>query len=226
MQRACDEVSGSSAFRKILGIILKLGNRMNTAGPASRDKARAISLASLRKLNQGKAFDKKTTFMHYLVMVVKRNNPLLLNFKDDLPTLFKAEKAHWQLAVSEFERLENDLDEVRRIALQSCPDGGDDAHTLRSGVLSVTREVEILQDSSVGRFTLDAHLRMAAVVNEIQRSRKRFERALSYFGESSNTEMNPDEMFQILGDFCRSFDVASDEVAAREKAKVSLQHGC
>ena len=41
-----------------------------------------FTLDSLLKLNTAKAFDKKTSILHYLVILAKRNDPTLLDFKD------------------------------------------------------------------------------------------------------------------------------------------------
>lgn len=41
-----------------------------------------FTLDSLLKLNTAKAFDKKTSILHYLVMIARRNDPTLLDFKD------------------------------------------------------------------------------------------------------------------------------------------------
>lgn len=41
-----------------------------------------FTLDSLLKLNAAKAFDKKTSILHYLVMLSMRNDPSLLDFKD------------------------------------------------------------------------------------------------------------------------------------------------
>merc|ERR1719253_1355632 len=90
IEKACDELSNSVRLRKIFGIVLNIGNRLNTAGQTGQKrKAGSFTLKSLLKLNQAKAFDNKTTFLHYLVLVVQRNSEALLDFKDDLPTVSK-----------------------------------------------------------------------------------------------------------------------------------------
>jgi hypothetical protein len=92
IESACDELSDSTRLRQLFGFILTFGNRLNMAGSGGNVNTRktgAFSLDSLLKLHQAKAFDKKTTFLHYLVLIVQRNNELLLNFKDDLPTCSK-----------------------------------------------------------------------------------------------------------------------------------------
>jgi hypothetical protein len=221
VQNACDEIMGSSRFRKVLGIVLELGNRLNTAGSHTREKAGAIKLDSLLKLNQAKAFDKKTTFLHFVVKVIRENKASLVHFKEEIPLVFKAEKIHWEQLISEMERIEKELDEVRKIALyQSGHYPGsvcDDNQTILSSSLPLNREVEILQTSAVGRFTLDACLRMAVLVNEVEKAKEQFDELSRYFGE----EERPDEVFCTIGTFARNFEIALDEVIEAEKDKVS-----
>jgi hypothetical protein len=73
VELACDELKNSDHFRKLLGIVLNLGNHLNTAGTTGKQKAGAFSLNSLLELSQAKAFDKKTTFLQYVVLVVQRD---------------------------------------------------------------------------------------------------------------------------------------------------------
>ena len=120
IEKACDEISNSVRLRKLFGIVLNIGNRLNTAGPGQKRKAGAFSIKSLLKLNQAKAFDNKTTFLHYVVLVVRRNSEKLLDFKDDLPTVFKADKIYWDQCVSELEEVETQLENVRKIALHEA----------------------------------------------------------------------------------------------------------
>lgn len=54
------------------------------ASPAywGQGQTTGFTLDSLLKLNTAKAFDKKTSILHYLVMLARRNDPTLLDFKD------------------------------------------------------------------------------------------------------------------------------------------------
>lgn len=232
VQKACDEIIFSSRFRKVLGIILALGNRLNAAGSSTKDIARAITIDSLTKLNQAKAFDQKTTFLLYVVKIIRSNNMgSLVPFRDEISNVFKAEKSHWDQSVMEMEKLEKELDEVRKIALhqsallQPSRSEDDDSQTLLTASLSLSREVEVLQGSAVGRFTLDACLRMAVLVNEVENSKGHYNTLLRYFGEEDST-MRPDEVFKIISTFSKSIDIALDEVIDQEKAKVSRLYVC
>ena len=56
IEKACDEISNSVRLRKLFGIVLNIGNRLNTAGPGQKRKAGAFSIKSLLKLNQAQKF--------------------------------------------------------------------------------------------------------------------------------------------------------------------------
>lgn len=49
---------------------------------SAQGQTTGFTLDSLLKLNTAKAFDKKTSILHYLVILAKRNDPTLLDFKD------------------------------------------------------------------------------------------------------------------------------------------------
>ncbi len=65
----------SSRLKTLLNIILKLGNQLN------QKDAAGFTFDSLLKLNSAKAFDKRTSILHYLIMVVERHDKLLPDFK-------------------------------------------------------------------------------------------------------------------------------------------------
>ena len=229
VQKACDEVMCSSRFRKILGIVLSLGNRLNSEGNNGREPARAITLDSLLKLNQAKAFDRQTTFLHFVITNIRRNKASLIHFKDDMPSIFKVEKMQWSLVMLEMQRMEKGIDELRKISLHhSQVQAGltaDDAVPLTRSSMSVNREVELLQTTSVGRFTLDACLRMAVLVSEVDKAKDQVDALYQYFGEVNKSNGQPDAVFHTVCTFGTNFDRALDEVINQEKAKIREMRG-
>ncbi|KAL7564532.1 hypothetical protein ACA910_017686 [Epithemia clementina (nom. ined.)] len=232
VEAACDELFNSVRLRQLLGIILTFGNRLNTAGNKKR-KAGAFTLDSLLKLNQAKAFDKKTTFLHYVILIVQRNNEILLRFKDDLPTVFKADKVFWDQCLTDLDGVESQLENVRRIALYQArqshgyrlrkhkshsTDDGDESLSDGEVSLSLEEEVEALRATPIGIFTLSAIKYVSSLRDKVEETRAKFERLLEYFGEEENT-WQPHELFSTIAKFCRDFDKAKDEVLANEKKK-------
>lgn len=237
VEQACEELKNSIRFRKLLGIVLNLGNRLNTAGSSKKSKARGVSLESLLKLSQAKAFDKKTTFLHYVVLVVQRNNNDLLHFKEDIPNVMKADKVHWDQCLSDLEEVEHQLETVRKIALFEARDtlssktrkkmkkaaGDEDEENLPDIEISLEEEVAALRATQVGLFTLDAIKKVSALRDKVEWTNKRFGRLCEYLGEDSNKNAMPHEVFKIMITFCRDFDRAVSDVAKQQKAKERAQ---
>jgi hypothetical protein len=227
VEDACDELSHSSRLRTLLGIVLQFGNRLNTAGANSKRKAGAFTLDSLLKLNQAKAFDKKTTFLHYVVLIVQRNNELLLNFSDDLPTVLKADKVFWDQCLSDLEEVENQLENVRRISLHEArmkqqyrlQQKQADDDSLGDIEMTLEEEVEALRATPTGLFTLGAIKQVSALRDKVELTRRKFLKALEYFGEDEK-KMQPHELFNIFTTFCRDFNKAKEEVFANAKKRL------
>ena len=236
VESACDDLINSVRLRKLLGIVLNIGNRLNTAGSTSKSKAGAFTLESLLKLSQAKAFDRKTTFLHYIVLVVQRNNELLLRFKDDLPTVMKADKVYWDQVVSDLEEVENQLENVRRVALHQAQlafryslrkmakkprenDNGDDDDSMSDTSMTLEEEVEALRATAIGLFTLGAIKQVSALRDKVENTKTKFSRLLEYFGEDERQEIQPHELFTIICTFCRDFDRAKEQVYDNVKKK-------
>ena len=230
IENACDNLFHSVRLRQLLGIILNFGNRLNTAGNKKR-KAGAFTLDSLLKLNQAKAFDRKTTFLNYIVLIVQRNNEILLNFKDDLPAVFKADKVFWDQCLSDLEEVENQLENVRKIALYQArqahyrfrrrrkqDDDGDESLGEDDIDMSLEEEVEALRSTPVGLFTLSAIKYVSSLRDKVEETKRKFAQLLEYFGEEDKNRQ-PHELFSTMVSFCRDFDKAKEEVFALEKKK-------
>ena len=233
IEKACDELLNSVRLRKLFGIVLNIGNRLNTAGPGQKRKAGAFSIKSLLKLDQAKAFDNKTTFLHYVVLVVQRNSEALLDFKEDLPSVSKADKIYWDQCVAELEEVETQLENVRKLALHEAkenkivyqlpkakstePDNDSDDLSVES--MSLEDEVSLLRSTKIGMFALSAIRKVSQLRERVDTAKEKFDSLLEYFGESSNSKMQPHELFDIITTFCRSFDSARAKVEKMEKVK-------
>lgn len=210
---------------------MNLGNRLNTAGPTSKEPANAVTLESLLKLNQLKAFDKKTSFLQYVAGVVRENNASLCHFKDDLSAVFNAEKILWESTLAELKRMESELESVRRLALYYALEknrasghgsvNGDSVAAMSiPSKISVEEEIRLLQKTSIGNFTLDACTRMAAVVDEIENAKTSYNALLLYFGEESNTSAQPNDVFRTISAFSKDFERAVAAVTETEKVQL------
>ena len=218
---ACDELMNSNRLRQLLGIILQFGNRLNTAGDRDNTKAGGFSLESLSKLSEAKAFDKKTTFLHYIILIVERNNELLLKYYDDIPTVLEAHNIFWDQCQQDLEEVENQLENVRRISLHearansgAAVTGISDDDSLGEMDLSLEEEVNSLRATPTGLFTLNAIKQVSALREKIERTKVKCLRLKQYFGVTSkNTE--PQEIFSVFGKFTRDFQKAQEQVFSK-----------
>jgi len=140
-------------LRKLLGIILSLGNRVESANEGRKDKVAAgLYLDSLAKLSQVKAFDKETSFLHYVVSIVERNNHAnFLSFGDDLPNVLKANRISWN-SHQELIRVTTDrVRKIRSLAIQQAK------LSVRSNNTHLHNdEVLLLRGTRVGMFVVNA----------------------------------------------------------------------
>lgn len=229
VEKACNELRNSVRLRKLLGIVLNIGNRLNTAGPTRKGKAGAFTIESLLKLNQAKAFDKKTTFLQYIIMVVKRHNMDLIDFKDDLQSVLKADKIYWDQIESDLEEVESQLENVRKIALhevygkkpswmrRKMKKGNEDDISHES--MTLEDEVQALRSTSIGIFTLQAIKIVSNLRENVEGTRTKFRKLLEYFGEDEKKKMHPHNLFEIICSFIKDFESAKDQVAELEKSK-------
>jgi len=237
IEKACDELLNSVRLRKLFGIVLNIGNRLNTAGNTQKRKAGAFSIKSLLKLNQAKAFDNKTTFLHYVVLVVQRNSEELLDFKEDLPTVSKADKIYWDQCVGELEEVETQLENVRKLSLHEAKankvvyqlpnkskstDMDNDSDDLSVESMSLEDEVSLLRSTKIGMFALSAIRKVSQLRERVDTAKEKFESVKEYFGESDDSKIQPHEMFEIITTFCRSFNAARADVEKNEKVKVCI----
>ena len=196
-----------------------------------------FTIKSLLKLDQARAFDNKTTFLHYMVLVVQRNSEQLLDFKDDLPSVSKAEKIYWDQCVGELEEVETQLENVRKLALHeakaskvmyslpkkkaTAEEEDRDSDDLSVESMSLEDEVALLRSTKIGMFALGAIRKVSQLRERADLARDKFEKLLEYFGESRDSSMQPHELFEVINTFCRNFDAARADVERTEKAKVS-----
>ena len=71
LKTACEEISHSESFSKVMELILELGNFLNAKTP--RGDAFGFTLQSLLKIQDTKSSDLTINLMHYLASVIQTN---------------------------------------------------------------------------------------------------------------------------------------------------------
>jgi len=202
VMEASKEVSRSKKLKKLLEIILALGNYMNRG---QRGNAVGFRISSLNRLSDTKSSSKSTTLLHYLV------NTLESKFKDVL-------------------KLEEDLPHLKRASKVSLLELEKEMTQLRSGLKAVEKELEYHRTQSqvvtagdrfvpaVKEFLASATFRFSDLEDKFQDMKSRFEKVIGTLGDDPSTAQ-PDEVFGIFDAFLNSMLEAQQENMAARKRK-------
>ncbi|GLH09543.1 Formin-like protein [Gryllus bimaculatus] len=207
VMEASREVARSRRLRRLLEVVLALGNYMNRG---ARGNAYGFRLASLNRLADTKSSALKgTTLLHYLVEILEKK------FKDTL-------------------KLDEDLPHIRDAAKVNMGELEKDMGQLRNGLKEVEREVEFHRSQPAGvavagdrflpvmkEFLSSATCRFSELEDLFQDMKTRtparivtqanaFDRAVRLFGED-NSNIQPDEFFGIFDAFLTAFNEARQD---------------
>lgn len=201
VMEASREVARSRRLRKILELVLALGNYMNRG---ARGNASGFRLASLNRLADTKSSAMKgTTLLHYLVQIVEKKFKDSVSFDEDIPHVKEAAK----VSMAEMEK---------------------DISLLRAGLTEVSREIEFHRCAGAPlagdlflpvmmEFHAQASVRFAELEDQFQDMKTRFDRAVRLFGEDGSA-VQPDEFFGIFDSFMSSFiDARQDNENMRRR---------
>ncbi len=106
LEATCDHIKSSLRLKKVLKAVLKIVNQLNDD---PKEKCAGITVDSLLKLSNSKAFDKKTSVLQYIITVIYRHDQDVLLFPDDLKHLVDAAKLTLESINSERTALESEL---------------------------------------------------------------------------------------------------------------------
>ncbi len=79
LKGACSEIKSSKNLRKLLEVILAIGNYMN--GEGKRGGVWGFKVDTFEKLDRHKAADGKLTLLQYIVTYLQKTNPDILNVR-------------------------------------------------------------------------------------------------------------------------------------------------
>ncbi|XP_023719898.1 disheveled-associated activator of morphogenesis 1 [Cryptotermes secundus] len=187
VMEASREVARSRRLRRLLELVLALGNYMNRG---ARGNASGFRLTSLNRLADTKSSAVKgTTLLHYLVEILEKK------FRDVL-------------------KLEEDIPHVREAAKVNMGELEKDMGFLRNGLKEVEREIEFHRSQPVAtgdrflpvmkEFLSSATCRFSELEDLFQDMKTRFDRAVRLFGEDNST-IQPDDFYGIFDAFLTAF---------------------
>jgi hypothetical protein len=229
LESACDHIKLSVKLKKVLKTILKIVNQLSEG-----EELKGITVESLLKLSTAKAFDKKTSVLQYVIMLITRHYADALQFPDDLKYLFDVSRLSLDTIISEKNLLENELKihiEALKKVLQTRSinptstieksEGTDSSLTVTSsdGESAIIANRNMLE-------TLDSfESRLRPLCMELnQRTttlNQKYQNILNYFGEDS--KLSCQEFFQTLSRFVTDFISTRDQYERMRQAELKKQ---
>uniref|UniRef100_A0A3B3BKQ5 Formin-like 2b n=1 Tax=Oryzias melastigma TaxID=30732 RepID=A0A3B3BKQ5_ORYME len=186
-------IKSSQKLKKILEIILALGNYMNSS---KRGAVYGFKLQSLDLLLETKSTDRKQTLLHYISNVVREKYQTVSLFYNELHYVDKA------AAVS----LENVLCDVKE---------------LQRGMELTWREFSVSHNATLKDFISRNESRLTKLQEDARIAQDAFEDAVKFFGESSKT-MPPSVFFPIFVRFIKAYRLADEENEQRRRQEQML----
>ncbi|XP_051516933.1 formin-like protein 3 isoform X2 [Myxocyprinus asiaticus] len=191
---ASASVKSSPKLKKILEIILALGNYMNSS---KRGSVYGFKLQSLDLLLETKSTDRKMTLLHYIALVVKEKYPKLATFYNELHFVDKA------AAVS----LENVLLDVKELG---------------KGMDLVRRECSLHDHAVLKGFLQTSDTQLDKVQKDAKTAEEAFNNVVLYFGESPKTTP-PSVFFPVFVRFIKAYKEAVEENEQRKKQEEAMR---
>uniref|UniRef100_A0A4W5QAE1 Formin-like 3 n=1 Tax=Hucho hucho TaxID=62062 RepID=A0A4W5QAE1_9TELE len=191
---ASASVKSSPKLKRMLEIILALGNYMNSS---KRGSVYGFKLQSLDLLLDTKSTDRKMTLLHYIAVVVKEKYPDLANFFNELHFVDKA------AAVS----LENVLLDVRELG---------------KGMDLIRRESSLHDHSVLKGFLQTSDTQLDKLQKDAKTAEEAFNNVVNYFGESSKTTP-PSVFFPVFVRFIRAYKDAVEDNEQRKKQEKAMR---
>ncbi|XP_017367256.1 disheveled-associated activator of morphogenesis 2 isoform X4 [Cebus imitator] len=198
---ASRELVRSKRLRQMLEVILAIGNFMNKG---QRGGAYGFRVASLNKIADTKSsIDRNISLLHYLIMILEKHFPDILNMPSELQHLPEAAKVN----LAELEK---------------------EVGNLRKGLRAVEVELEYQRrqvrepnDKFVpvmSDFITVSSFSFSELEDQLNEARDKFAKALMHFGEH-DSKMQPDEFFGIFDTFLQAFSEARQDLEAMRRRK-------
>ena len=213
LRGAHDELRSSVPFRRVLAIVLALGNALN--GGSFRGGATGFQLDALLKLRDtrttaGIGSGAPPTLLHYLVRTLERESADLVDFATEMVHLDAASRVSLNAVLATTTSLSGGLelvrDEVDR-ALRSAPAAADRfVPAMEAFVQQARPAIDALQTATA---QLDADLRALLV----------------YLGEDPAQGAKPEDLFGTVVQFANALHRAADELREDDKRRERIAGG-
>lgn len=198
---ASRELIRSRRLKQMLEIILAIGNFMNKG---QRGGAYGFRVASLNKIADTKSsIDRNISLLHYLIMIVEKHFPDILNMPSELQHLPEAAKVNLAELEKEISNLRKGLRAVE-VELE---------YQKRQARDPNDKFVPVMSD-----FITVSSFSFSELEDQLSEAREKFSKALVHFGEQ-DSKMQPDEFFGIFDTFLQAFSEARQDLEAMRRRK-------
>lgn len=198
---ASRELTLSQRLKQMLEVVLAIGNFMNKG---QRGGAYGFRVASLNKIADTKSsIDRNISLLHYLIMILEKHFPDILNMPSELKHLSEAAKVN----LAELEK---------------------EVSILRRGLRAVEVELEYQRHQArdpndkfvpvMSDFITVSSFSFSELEDQLNEARDKFAKALTHFGEQES-KMQPDEFFGIFDTFLQAFLEARQDLEAMRRRK-------
>jgi len=200
LKGATNDIKNSKKVKELLNIILLLGNHLNTG---RRGNAYGFKLESILKLIDTKANmeGRKYTLLHYLVDLVQKKFPDLVNLHEELTNIEEGSKitipdirqvlSSIRIGLKDVENALNKIEKAKELKKEEPP--------------FPDKFPEMIQD-----FYKEAKERYDKLNKQLDEVEKNYNEVCSQFGEDP-AKMSPEEFFGIFKNFWNQFQQAKKE---------------
>ncbi|XP_028016975.2 disheveled-associated activator of morphogenesis 2 isoform X2 [Eptesicus fuscus] len=198
---ASRELIRSRRLKQMLEIVLAIGNFMNKG---QRGGAYGFRVASLNKIADTKSsIDRNISLLHYLIMILEKHFPDILNMPSELQHLPEAAKVNLAELEKEIGNLRKGLRAVE-VELE---------YQKRQAREPNDKFVPVMSD-----FITVSSFSFSELEDQLSEARDKFSKALVHFGEQ-DSKMQPDEFFGIFDTFLQAFSEARQDLEAMRRRK-------
>ncbi|XP_043763311.1 disheveled-associated activator of morphogenesis 2 isoform X1 [Cervus elaphus] len=198
---ASRELIRSKRLARMLEVVLAIGNFMNKG---QRGGAYGFRVASLNKIADTKSsIDRNISLLHYLIMILEKHFPDILNMPSELQHLPEAAKVN-------LAELEKEVGNLRR--------------GLRAVEVELEYQKRQVRDPNdkfvpvMSDFITVSSFSFSELEDQLNEARAKFSKALTHFGEQ-DSKMQPDEFFGIFDTFLQAFAEARQDLEAMRRRK-------
>ncbi|XP_071978606.1 formin-like protein 2 isoform X4 [Engystomops pustulosus] len=187
-------IKSSQKLKKILEIILALGNYMNSS---KRGAVYGFKLQSLDLLLDTKSTDRKQTLLHYISNIVREKYSQVARFYNELHYVEKAAAVSLENVLLDVKELQRGMDLTKR------------EYTMHDHNL-------MLKD-----FIQNSEGRLKKLQDDAKISQDAFDDVVKYFGENPKTNP-PSVFFPVFVRFVKAYKLADEENEQRKKHEQAL----